>query len=477
MTRASFVLAGLFAVGVASVLVDASCSSTTNAPAPTDAGQEGNGDTLVLGVELALTGNLNPYGLPAQSGIAVAEHQINSLGGILGRQVKFQIVDDTSDVDAAGGVVSSFIEAGVAGMIGPSGSIQAPLVQSTAHAGKVAIISPSASTPVTRDAEACPDRYFFRTAASHGLQAKALALRSYRGFAGMAGDAGTDGEAGPVPDAGTGPEVTGCRQVAVIHTDDTYGDPIAQGISTELSALGGSVVFDAPVPTTVQGAMFYAGVVADLIAKKPDCQIVVSLTDVGDGYMRAFKTATMTDTSRDWSTFVSVGSNGLAASAFLINGRDNPQDPASPTVGEGMYIMNLDLNPATPEHQEFVNLYNLSFPLDAGQDPPGYAGNAYDAAILIALAIEYAGTATDTQKIRDALYIVSSPPGTAYSPGNLVGAFEDVVAGKDIDYNGASGPVDFDECGEVISGFVMSKVVSGQYQAIPSDLITVDDLK
>jgi ABC-type branched-subunit amino acid transport system substrate-binding protein len=405
----------------------------------------------------------------AQTGIAVAEAQLNSYGGILGKQIHFRLQDDASDPMVGTGVVNGFIgDAGhpaMPGLLGPSGSTLAHDLQALVHDAKVSLISSSASTPVTRDAEACPDRYFFRTAASHALQAKALAFRAYSGFA-SPGDAGS-----------MGPAATGCRQLAVINTDDDYGNPMADGIASEIALLGGAVVFQAKVPTRAQATDYYNGVVQNLIMNSPmpDCQIVVSLSDVADAYMRSFKT--MTAGNPSWTSLVSMCSNGCAPQAFLVNGRDNPQDPSSPTVGEGMYVMNLDLNPTTPQHQEFVNLYSLYYPLDGGTDPPGYAANNYDAAILLALAIEAAGTATDPVAIRDQLIPVSRPPGTAYPPGEVASALEAIQRKWDIDYDGASGPVDFDDCGEVISGYVVSQIVGGQFAPLPSESVSVKDLQ
>jgi branched-chain amino acid transport system substrate-binding protein/neutral amino acid transport system substrate-binding protein len=457
------------AVASAGLSADVACTPTSGSHGgPPPNAQDGGSDAIVIGVELSISGNLAPFGTVEQTGAFVAENQINSLGGLLGHPVHFQIVDDASDVPTAGSAFGGFVNAGVVGVLGPSGSNLASATQPLAHSAMLPLISPSASTPTTREAEPCPDRYFFRTAASHALQARALALQAYRGLAPLSAGA---------PDAG--PVVAGCRQLAVIHTDDTYGDPIATGIASETMTLGGQVIADFPVPATAQGQSYYATLTQSVIslAPQPDCQILVSLPDVGVAYMRAFKQATLADTSRDWSTFTTLGSNGLASDAFLVNGRDNPQDPSSPTAGEGIYVMNLDLNPATPEHQEFTNLYSLFYPLDAGQNAPGYAGNAYDAAILMALAIQAAGTATDRVRIRDALYAVSRPPGTAVSPSGLAAGLQAIQLGQDVNYEGASGPVDFDDCGEVVSGYLVSRVVAGQFQDVPEDAVSVADLQ
>jgi len=214
-----------------------------------------------------------------------------------------------------------------------------------------------------------------------------------------------------------------------------------------------------------------------VVAAKADCQVVVAFPAIGAVYMRSFKKVTATDTSRDWSTFISMGSNGLKAEDTLVKGRENPADPASPTSSEGMYVMNFDLSPKTPQANEFKNVFDVTTGADPKADLPGYAANQYDAAILAVLAIQRAGTITDGKKIRDALFDVSRPPGTAFSPSKLGEALVALRSGQDIDYDGASGPVNFDDLGEVLANFVVFRVQTGKFAEVKEAGLTPDDLK
>ncbi len=71
---------------------------------------------------------------------------------------------------------------------------------------------------------------------------------------------------------------------------------------------------------------------------------------------------------------------------------------------------------------------------------------AFDAIIVIGLAAQAAGTNTDSLAIRDSLRDVANAPGTEYGPAeaDITGALSDLLAGGDIDYEGASGSVDFE---------------------------------
>src|SRR5690606_40836401 len=77
-----------------------------------------------------------------------------------------------------------------------------------------------------------------------------------------------------------------------------------------------------------------------------------------------------------------------------------------------------------------------------------FDAHTYDAMILIALAIEKAGRA-EGPAIRDALIEVASPPGKQVS--TFAEAVQAIRNGEDIDYEGASGNVNFDEVGDVLA--------------------------
>lgn len=85
----------------------------------------------------------------------------------------------------------------------------------------------------------------------------------------------------------------------------------------------------------------------------------------------------------------------------------------------------------------------------AGVDPEGtYVPQAYDAAFLLGLAIEKNGSAS-REGLSAALREVASPPGEKILPGEWKKAVELIKAGKDIDYEGAGGALDFDKAGDV----------------------------
>ena len=80
---------------------------------------------------------------------------------------------------------------------------------------------------------------------------------------------------------------------------------------------------------------------------------------------------------------------------------------------------------------------------------------AYDAVIAIALAAEMAGS-TDGDAIRDNLPTVGAPEGAVVLPGaeGIAAGLEAVRAGDDVNYEGGATTLDWNEAGDVTTGFI-----------------------
>ncbi|MEE8454415.1 MAG: ABC transporter substrate-binding protein, partial [Limibaculum sp.] len=101
-------------------------------------------------------------------------------------------------------------------------------------------------------------------------------------------------------------------------------------------------------------------------------------------------------------------------------------------------------DPENASYQLFADAFQST-----GMDPAApYASHGYDATFLIALAIEKAGAA-DPAKIAAALPEVANAPGEIVRPGEWEKAKALIAAGKEVNYEGASGSVDFDAAGDV----------------------------
>lgn len=420
------------------------CQETKTLPPIADAG-----DTITMAFLASLTGSEGAVGQPLKNAVKVAEWQINAAGGLLGKRVFFRVEDDATDPNKSGQLADVLIQANVPALIGPTASPQAAVATPKFFQSKTIQISSTVTLTSLRTDQPANDRYFFRTLPAADVQGRVLANLAFQGP--PIGEAGA-----PVP----------CRNMAMALSDDNYGNPFSGGIEQKFVELGGTVVGKVKYPADVKAD--YNAEVAQIIAFRPmaECISLVSFGPAGAGFIKDFKKAIATDTSRDWSKVPIIGANALYTSTFINNARTDPANPASPSATEGMYGVLVDPAPDTAQYNAFKRIYLEQFPLPAGTTAiPRNTANTYDAAILLALAIEAAGGMEDRIKIRDKLFEVSRG-GTAYGPAELAEAIEAIHRGVDIDYNGASGNVDFDQYGEVSEDFIIWKIVNGNFTTI-----------
>ena len=84
-----------------------------------------------------------------------------------------------------------------------------------------------------------------------------------------------------------------------------------------------------------------------------------------------------------------------------------------------------------------------------------YVKETYDATIAVALAAQAAGS-LDGGAIRDHLRAVGSRPGqvVAGTPGGVADALRLLAEGRQIDYEGVSTSLDWDEHGDLREGYI-----------------------
>lgn len=444
---ARLVALGLFvaSAGVLAPLlvVQEGCSST----APPPSAQP----PILIGVSLGLTKGLAAFAKPLREAVRTAEGEINASGGLLGRQVVFEVQDDESDEDK--GIVeriaNDFVARGAVAVIGPIGSQQVVKTQEIYARGHVIQISPSATSTDLTTIQPAGDRWLFRTTPADDFQGAAVlrfASRTPRGL--------VDGGAAPVDG---GPPAS-CTKLAIVHVDNAYGNSMADVIEKNFPKQAGQpIAIRQKLSVALKDS--YADEVGKVIALAPQCLALISYDDVAVPFVRDFK-ADNRYAALQKAGFFFIGTDGVYTDGFLTGGRQNPSDPTSPNIAEGVYGTNPDTQPGTKEYNEFRTLFASYSPLgrkpdNTPQDAPAFSANTFDAAVLIALAIQRAGTATDRDAIRASLVEVATPPGRPYTPAQLGEAFLAVRQGDDIDYKGASGAVDLEPNGNVKSGFIV----------------------
>lgn len=114
-----------------------------------------------------------------------------------------------------------------------------------------------------------------------------------------------------------------------------------------------------------------------------------------------------------------------------------------------------------------VDTFESPFLDESDYDQAGvFTSQGYDASAIQILANLLAGS-NDGTAIRDHIRVVANPGGTAYTPSELSDAAEAAAAGENIQYEGASSGVNFDDAGDITSaryqlfGFTQDGVEAG----------------
>jgi hypothetical protein len=134
-----------------------------------------------------------------------------------------------------------------------------------------------------------------------------------------------------------------------------------------------------------------------------------------------------------------------------------------PRVSERFRAYDLAL-PPSPELEQFSALYAARYG-DALVPEPRLVAFA-DYLALLGLAMTLVGD-DDPARVAAAVKQIAGPPGTAYGPLDFAAAARAVRAGEEIDFQGLSGPLDFDERGEVADGFIQEYGVNAAGDLVP----------
>jgi branched-chain amino acid transport system substrate-binding protein len=358
-------------------------------------------EAVKIGSVAGITGPVAELIAPIMAGRQLAAEHINAQGGLLdGRQLELIPADGQCDpkagVDAGNKVVN--VDQVVA-VLGASctGETNA-MVQSVTIPAGIPVISDAATGPSITDLD--DNNLVFRTVPSDAYQGRALAQ--------VARD-------------------QGISKVAVTYANDDYNAGLASVFEEVFKELGGEVT---AIQVHEPNKASYRAEVTTLSGDEPEALVLFAYYG-GSGITiikNALETGAFTkffaaDGMFDQSVVEQIGADTLRGNIWLTQAASDPDNPGYATFAEDYAATGYD--PQAP-----------------------YAAHGYDATMLMALAIEKAGS-TDKRAIADALMQVNDPAGEVVGPGEWEKAKALIAEGKPINYQGASGSVDFDEKGDV----------------------------
>jgi ABC-type branched-subunit amino acid transport system substrate-binding protein len=142
-----------------------------------------------------------------------------------------------------------------------------------------------------------------------------------------------------------------------------------------------------------------------------------------------------------WDPSIAWGSDQLASPGL-------PAEVGSDAI-DGMRAVAPGMPKDETASSAFTDDFKSADPHDVKQAP--FAAQEFDATVLCYLAAVAAGS-TDGQEMADHLIDITAPGGDEFTWQQLPDAIRALEDGKDIDYMGASGPIDMDVHGDPTAG-------------------------
>ncbi|MFA7293457.1 MAG: ABC transporter substrate-binding protein [Rhodocyclaceae bacterium] len=310
----------------------------------------GPSEPIRIGYVGGLTGRVADLGIAGRNGFQLAVEQMNSAGGVQGRQIEVIVKDDAQDPAQAKRVTEELVAAKVVAIIGPMTSAMAEPVLAAATAGGIAVVSPT----VTTTALTGKDDLFLRVSSDTSNYADLSARHHFN--------------------------KNGTRRIAAVFDtrNRAYTESWLSDFRKTFLALGGAVTAELPFESGAETD--HAALVAKLLSSKPDALLFIT---------NAVDTAHLAQQARQADPGSKLIGVEWASTEELI------------TLGgqavEGLHLTQyFDRNDRTQEYLGFRRAYEGRF-----QRPPGFAAvAAFDATRAVLEAI---GRAKSSTPVKEAL--------------------------------------------------------------------------
>ena len=367
-------------------------------------------EDIKIGIILGFTGPIESMTPDMGDGAELAMSEVSDSGALLSGSTVTPVRGDSTCIDsgAATAVAERQITSdGVKGIMGADCSgVTGAILANVALANGMVMISPSATSPGLSTAE--DNGLFFRTAPSDARQGVVMT------------------------------EVLmedGIKEVAVTYTNNDYGKGLADAFQAAFEAAGGTVTINA---SHEDGKADYSAEVGALAAAGGDRLVVAGYVDQGgSGIVRA----------------------ALDAGAF-----ETFHFPDGMITGKLVENFGSEIDGSTGQLPGINSAGSRTYKAmasAAGFDGSNaFSAESYDAAALIMLAMQSAGT-SDPSVYKNHVMDVANAPGLKIQPGQLGLALQALAAGLDIDYDGASA-VDLIGPGESVGNYRQVTYANGE---------------
>ncbi len=370
-------------------------------------------DDIKIGIILGYTGPIESLTPDMASGAELALAEASESGKLLDGKTIVGVRGDSTCIDAA--AASSAAERlitsdGIAAIMGADCSgVTTAIANNVAVPNGVVMISPSATSPALSTID--DNGFFFRTAPSDARQGQVLAdILKERGIS----------------------------EVAVTYTNNDYGKGLAESFGSAFKANGGTITITA---AHEDGKADYSAEVGALAASGAEHLAVFGYVDQGGkGIIQAavdadaFGSFVMADGMVGESLIEAIGSELDGSIATLPGGAAGAEAFADYANSKGI------------------------------KSDGAFVPESYDAAALLVLGIQAAGSA-DRSAIAGSILSVANAPGEEIGPGELAKALQILADGGEVNYQGAT-HVEFNEVGEVFGTYKELEINNGAWETV-----------
>lgn len=351
---------------------------------------------LKMGLMMPITGALNALGEDMRDGAKMAIDEVNAAG--VGLTIELVAVEDDGTTDSSGAPnkFNRLVGQDVTAVVGPCCSGVTGAILDLAVQNEIVVASPSATSPaLTLDRE--NDGFFWRVSPSDAVQGKVLANLVLE---------------------------DDLTSVNMIIVNNAYGTGLQRVFQAHFEANGGDVGI---VEQYNEGAQEFSSAVTSVCATNAQGLVLVAYIDEGANILKALQSQNCL------SKFKIYGSEGI----YKGNGPEGLPAKAG-QASDGSWLA-AGVKGTNPESGELTT-YNTKFSTKYGHEPGLYSAESYDGVMYIALAA-LAAKSTEGADIKAKLIDVANS-GTKMNDFRTAALA--LLAGQDVDWQGAAHDFDYD---------------------------------
>lgn len=334
-----------------------------------------------------LTGDFSPLGTDTTNAVELAVAQINDDGGILGREIELITRDDQSNPDEAILAFNEIMDDEPAAVIGSAFSNSAMALMEQIEREQVPYISP---TPADEQLDPLRDHVFVVPALAGTYAERALSYFNAEGI----------------------------EEVVVAYSETSYGESGHNALTETAGDHGVELVAE---ENFEQDTTDFGHIIAEIESADPDAVLFW-----GTGPPASIFTAQYAGAEID----IPLTMTGAQASHLWVD----PTEDSAPGSTEGVTVLTsvgvVGADLPEGEQRDVVVEMTEAFEAEHDYPPPQFAYDGYSTVMLLAAAIEDAGS-TERADIRDALenLTLTTPNGTfTYSDSDHSGLTADAIA-------------------------------------------------